>query len=91
MGAPQALGHREAVDLGQHDVQDDDVVGAAPPVVDACLAVVDGIDDVAVVLQNAGECLGEANVVFHYQYMHARLLCALGNTGAIVPRRLKAS
>jgi hypothetical protein len=56
------------------------------------LAVVDGIYGVAVVFQNAGQRLGQANVVFNYQDMHrsapSRLaFCVKG----IVPRCLKAT
>ena len=70
MGPAQTLGGGEAVHLGQHDVHDDDVVGARLAVVDAGLAVVHHIHGVAVVFQNARQRLGEANVVFHYQYAH---------------------
>lgn len=68
--SPQALRHGETVGLGQHDVQDDDVVNARRSVIDARLAVVDQIDPIAVVFQNAAERLGEADVVFYYQNAH---------------------
>ncbi len=70
MGAPQVLGHGKAVGLRQHDIQNDDIVDARRAVVDAGLAVVDRVHGVAVVLQDAGQRLGEAHVVFHHQYVH---------------------
>lgn len=70
MRPAQALGHGEAVGFGQHDVQDDDVVGAGLAVAHAGLPVVHDVGSIAVVLKDAGQRLGEAGVVFHDQNVH---------------------
>lgn len=88
VGSAQALSHGEAVGLGQHDVQDDDVVGARPTVLHAGLPIVHDVGGVAVVLKDAGQRLGEAGVVFHDQNVHGDPFRKGPPPRAVVCRRL---
>lgn len=91
VGPAQALGHGEAVGLGQHDVQDDDVVGARPTVLHASLPIVHDVGGVAIVLKDAGQRLGEAGVVFHDQNVHGDPFRKGPPPRAVVRRRLGGS
>lgn len=90
VGPAQALGHGEAVGLGQHDVQDDDDVGARPTVLHAGLPIVHDVGGVAIVLKDAGQRLGEAGVVFHDQNVHGDPFRKGPPPRAVVRRRLGA-
>lgn len=91
MGPAQVLGHGEPVGLGQHDVQDDDVVKPCLAVLHAGLPVVHDIGGIPVVLENASERLGEAGVVFHDQNVHGGPFAGVAGVRFIVAAHLKAT
>ena len=86
---PQAAQHGEAVQLGQHHVQQDHVINGGQGVVQPRLAVVADVHRIAVQLQQVLEGGGQADLILHHQYAHeitsvcriARRFCRQRHTG----------
>jgi hypothetical protein len=65
---------RHAVDLGEHQVENDDVVAGGAGLVVALLAVLGGVDGEAFFFQAAAQGLCQRLVIFDQQDSHARSL-----------------
>ena len=73
-GGPQPPQHREAVQLGQHHVQQNHVVNGAEGVVQPRFAVVTDVHGVAVHLQQVPKGGRQPHLVLDHQYPHAPCL-----------------
>jgi hypothetical protein len=78
---PELLAHGEAVEDGEHDVEDDGVVGPGPGLPQALAAVRGGGDGEAGVLEALTEQVAHLGVVLDHQDLH----------GARVPRPARGS
>ena len=74
--APPVLQESEAVNLGQHQVEDDGVVLGGAGLEIALLAVVGHIDGETLFLQTLAEDAGERLVVFDEQHTHSEVSVA---------------
>ena len=68
--AAEGLAHLHAVDLGQHHVEDDDVVRAFEGHLQALLAVVGEVGGVAFFLEHAADELRQAALILDDKYVH---------------------
>jgi len=74
-GAPsprfaQLPAHLEAVQVGQHQIQDDGVVGVLGPEPHGVLATAGDIDRVALLFERALEQAGHLDLVLHHEHAH---------------------
>jgi hypothetical protein len=68
--APESAADFEAVDRGEHDVEDDDVVAAVHRHLEAFLAVVGEVYGVSFLFEDTADKLGEAALVFNEEGVH---------------------
>ena len=81
MGAPQPPRHLEAVQLGQHHIQNDHVVLARQAVVQPVRPVVYQVGLIALLLHDLAQRLGQPPLVLHDQYPHIARSFPVGSFG----------
>ena len=65
MGAAQAAGHLEAVQLGQHHIQHNGVVLPREGIVQPVGAVIYHVRLISLLGHDLSQCLGQSALVFH--------------------------
>ena len=79
-GAPPCLQHRDAVHLGQADVEDDGVIGLGLAEIMALLAVEGAVHHVAGIGQRGGELAVEIGIVLDHEEAHSGFSRAAAGT-----------
>ena len=88
LAPPQLGGDFEAVYLGKHDVEDDDVVGSLRCVSESGRPVCYGIDVVVVLFQDLAQGRAQGEVIFDDKQLHGDPLVAMCGASFRAPQGL---